>query len=271
MTATETTVDSALAELLIERQLAGAVRTTREQSLRYIDRTLTGDTGYTFGLSDWQDSSVAELVAATDAAAGDVLTEGDAGTGWISPERVIDGIHRHADALRRPLREGGVSVLLATGHPMGLLDHYAELARALRAAGNRVLQPLDNHMLTHDTPEHRAGTSGIRFICGVACAFENEAILHTHRPDYMTAMLQDLSATGQRVDLVIADHGMAGAAIEAGLETLSIADVNDSALMLAQHRGRHHHLLCVEDNLPPAQFHPVTEHLLSLAHTSALG
>jgi hypothetical protein len=37
-----------------------------------------------------------------------------------------------------------------------------------------------------------------------------------------------------------ADHGFAGAAIERGIPTLSIADVNDPALPLAQLRGRTH-------------------------------
>ena len=36
-----------------------------------------------------------------------------------------------------------------------------------------------------------------------------------------------------RPDLVFADHGFAGAAIERGVETISIADVNDPALLVA--------------------------------------
>lgn len=251
--------------LLADRRLAGRVRTTREQSLRYIEQTLTGDTNYTFGLQDWQTATFDELLAATEKVAGDLLTEGDPSQGWIEPDRVIEGIHRHAEALRGPLRHGGAAVLIATGHPMGLLEHYAEIARALQQADNLILKPLDDARLDAATGEHAEGESGIRFIAGVGCAFVDEAILHTHRPDYMAAMLAELGDRGCDVDLVIADHGMAGAAIEAGVETLSIADVNDSALMLAQQRGRHRDLLCIEDNFTPARFTPVTEAILRIA------
>lgn len=259
------TRNRAVRELLVERRLAGEVRTTRRQTLDYIGRTLTGDTNYTFGLGDWRTATLDELITVTARAAGDRLAEGDPAVGYICPDRALEGMVRHAEVLRGPLQEGGATVLLATGHPMGLLDHYAELARALEQTGNRVLRPLDDHRLDIATGEHQAGESGIRFVCGVGCAFVDEAILHTHRPDYMKAMLTQLALEDQHVDLVIADHGMAGAAIEAGVETVSIADVNDVALMLAQQRGRHDHLLCIEDNLTPAQFSPVTEFILTTA------
>jgi hypothetical protein len=84
---------------------------------------------------------------------------------------------------------------------------------------------------------------------------------HTHRSLYMEAMLDALDGTDE-VDLVIADPGFAGAAIEAGLPTLSIADVNDPALPLAQVRGRTDGVLLIDDGKPPASFVPVTEAIL---------
>ncbi|NED97844.1 hypothetical protein G1H11_21330 [Phytoactinopolyspora alkaliphila] len=257
--------DDALRDLLVERQLAGTVRTTRQQSVTYIERTLTGDPNYSFGLSDWQTATFDEVAAATKAVAGDLVTDGEADTGYISPECAIEGMYRHAAVIRPLVRSGEASILLATGHPTGLLEHYAELASALRTAGNRILRPLDDHRLPGATPTHAAGESGIRFVSGVGCAFDNEAILHTHLPDYMQAILAEAAASAQRIDLVIADHGMAGAAIEAGIPTLSIADVNDAALSLAHTRGRHEHILCIEDNFTPAQFTPVTEFILAKA------
>ena len=64
------------------------------------------------------------------------------------------------------------------------------------------------------------------------------------------------------VDVVIAGHGMAGAAIERGIQTLSIADVNDPALPLAQLRGRTDAVLPIDDNLAPSVFVPVTAAML---------
>ena len=54
----------------------------------------------------------------------------------------------------------------------------------------------------------------------------------------------------------------AGAAIERGIPTLSIADVNDPALPLAQVRGLTDAVLPIDDNLRPALFEPVTSYVL---------
>ncbi|MDQ6798698.1 MAG: phosphatase, partial [Actinomycetota bacterium] len=71
-------------------------------------------------------------------------------------------------------------------------------------------------------------------------------------------MLADSGGPDQ-VDLVVADHGFAGAAIEAGIPTLAIADVNDLALPLAQARGRTDSVIVLDDGLDASRFVPVTE------------
>jgi hypothetical protein len=58
-------------------------------------------------------------------------------------------------------------------------------------------------------------------------------------------------------DLVFADHGFAGAAIEAGVETISIADVNDLALLVARAQGRTDHVLVFDDHVDPNDYWPV--------------
>ncbi|MEV4570500.1 phosphatase [Nonomuraea sp. NPDC049419] len=251
--------------LLVERRLSGGIRTVRRQSLAYAHKMLKGDLDNTFGLEDWRTAAIDEVVAAVEAGIGDRITDGDPELGYIAPEHTLAGIRAHADALAPFLRDGGGTVLLATGHPTGLLDHYADLARALRNAGNRIVRVLDDHRLDRAVGAHAAGETGIRFFGGAACAFHDEAILHTHRPDYMEAMIAAVAGGGARIDLVIADHGMAGAAIAAGLHTLSIADANDIALFLAHARGRHEPVLPIEDNFTPAEFAPVTAYMLRRA------
>lgn len=86
-------------------------------------------------------------------------------------------------------------------------------------------------------------------------------LLHSHRPDYMEAMLEELGGP-DGVDAVIGDHGYAGAGVEAGIPTVSIADVNDPALPLAQLRGRTDGVLVVDDGLPASAYEPVTAALL---------
>ncbi|MGH3666417.1 MAG: phosphatase, partial [Egibacteraceae bacterium] len=116
--------------------------------------------------------------------------------------------------------------------------------------------PLDDAVLGHDEATGRR--RALRFLDGVGCVHDGGALLHTHRSRYMEAMLDAVGGGPGAVDLVVADHGMAGAALERGLRTLSIADVNDPALPLAQARGRTDAVLPIDDNLAPRRFVPVT-------------
>jgi hypothetical protein len=74
---------------------------------------------------------------------------------------------------------------------------------------------------------------------------------HTHRPDAMHRMLAD-----ERPDLVLADHGFAGAAIEAGVDTVSVADVNDPALLVAKAQGRTGVVIVMDDHVAPDAYWP---------------
>jgi hypothetical protein len=75
---------------------------------------------------------------------------------------------------------------------------------------------------------------------------------HTHQPDAMHRILE-----AERPDLAFADHGFAGAAVEAGVETIAIADVNDPALLVAQDQGRLEHVLVFDDHVDPNDYWPV--------------
>ena len=66
----------------------------------------------------------------------------------------------------------------------------------------------------------------------------------------------EIMLTAGRADLVVADHGFAGAAIEAGVETLSIADVNDPALIVAKAQGRTDIVVVLDDHVPPENYWP---------------
>ena len=59
-----------------------------------------------------------------------------------------------------------------------------------------------------------------------------------------------------RPDLVVADHGFAGAAIEAGVDTVSVADVNDPALIVAKAQGRTDVVVVMDDNVSPEAYWP---------------
>ena len=74
---------------------------------------------------------------------------------------------------------------------------------------------------------------------------------HTHSGEPMRRMLDEV-----RPDLVIGDHGFAGAAIEQGIEVVSVADVNDPALLVAAAQGRTEHVIVMDDNVQPDAYWP---------------
>lgn len=247
-----------LRDHLVSSGLAGEVATSPRDTLRNCGRLVSGDDDYTFGLDDWRSLTLREAVDAVRAVCGGDPggAEVPDGPGWIDPDATLRGIARHRDALAELAAAGGGRVLLATGHPTGLLGHYAALARALQASGCDLLAPLDDTWLSTDSRGRRLG---VRFVDGVGCVHDGASLRHTHRALFMEAMLD----VADDADLVIGDHGMAGAAVRRGIPTLSIADVNDPALPVAQVRGRTDAVLPIDDNLAPRLFVPVTEAMLS--------
>jgi hypothetical protein len=255
-----------LREHLVSSRLAGEVATPPASTLTNCAKLMAGNEHYTFGLPDWEDATLLEAVAAVRMLCGGDPggAEEQHGPGWIDPDRTVQAIGHHRARLADLVGGGGGRVLLATGHPTGLLPHYAAVARALQRHGSELLAPLDDVFLSIRDGD-RQRPRGIRFLDGVGCLFDGGRLLHTHRSRYMEAMLDSLGGGPGVVDLVIADHGMAGAAIARGLLTLSIADVNDPALPLAQARGRTDGVLTIDDNLAPRLFVPVTQAMLSWA------
>lgn len=247
---------------LVATRLSGWVATPMVSSLGNCARLLEGHPDYTFGLSDWRDATLPEVLGAVRAAGGTrVGVEGadEREDGFIDPGATLQGIRAHRSGVAQLLDGGGGRVVVATGHPFALLSHYGALARAFAAAGCEVLRPLEGERDGLTMPDGRS--CSIRYLDGVAALSADGALHHTHRAEYMEAML-DAVRGADAVDLVVADHGFAGAAIEAGITTLSIADVNDPALPLAQARGRTTGVLLIDDGLDPSLFVPVTDAVL---------
>jgi hypothetical protein len=151
--------------------------------------------------------------------------------------------HRLADAARRRR-----SVLFATGHPGDLDPLYGAIAELAAARGARIVRPADGAFWRDE--ELGQGWT-IAYHGAVGMVTDGERPRHTHRPDAMRRMLED-----ERPDLVVGDHGYAGAAIEDEIETLAIADVNDPALIVAKAQGRTRHLVVLDDHVPPEAYWP---------------
>lgn len=150
---------------------------------------------------------------------------------------------RLAEAARRRER-----ILFATGHPGDLDPLYGSIAELAARHGARIVRPAEGGSWS-DT--HVGHDWTIAYHGAVGMVTDGERPRHTHRPDAMRRMLEE-----ERPDLVLADHGFAGAAIEAGVETLSIADVNDPALIVARAQGRTEVVVVLDDHVPAENYWP---------------
>jgi hypothetical protein len=255
--------ERALLAHLESAALSGSVSTTVRNTRGKIDGLFAGDPRCRFGLSVCDTATPQQIDAALESEAGASL-DADETSGHIDPHRSLAGILAYGRALGTHLARGRGRALVATGHPAGLLGHYATIAATLEAHGLTVVTPLDGG------PELPVGfaeepPSSIRYVSGVACVYRKPGTLaHSHLPDYMNAMLDVQREAGEPIDLVIGDHGMAGAAVERDIPTLAIADVNDIPLLLTAGLT-HHTVLVIDDNRPAQLFRPVTDAILEEA------
>jgi Phosphatase len=210
---------------------------------------LEGDPDKQFGLTGLQDGLVLQdVLDLVSAGAGVVIDPAqEFGEVLIAPEPILDA----CEALGRRLAlaaEGGERVLIATGHPGGLDLLYREWERLLLTHGGTIIKPANGVSWRDPRLEH---DWSIGYLSGVGMQTDGRVPRHTHWPDAMQRMLD-----AERPDLVVADHGFAGAAIEAGVETVSVADVNDPALLVAKAQGRTDVVVVMDDHVAADAYWP---------------
>jgi hypothetical protein len=245
---------------LLETLLAGPTRTPRDNALRNARLLAQGDEDKSLGFSfeglDLQE--VMDAVADLCGCSPDPNETG--GPGYIDPERTLDALEAMAERLATAARRGE-KVLLCTGHPTGPLPLYQSVARALSAKGCKILTPREGERLGRD---RHGGSLRILYFDGVGVLGDGARLLHTHEAWPMEALLE----AGEPPDLVLADHGFAGAAIESGLETMALNDVNDPAIAVAKARGKIDVVVPLDDNVPPSLYRPLAEVLVRAIRTN---
>ena len=251
-----------LAAQLTEAKIAGAIATPRENNLANYRLMAARDPGYLFGLSPrglWTFDDVLHLMARRCGVSADPHDE--TGTDTIDPALTIDRLEAMAGRLRAAVAKKA-RVLVATGHPTGLLVVHLEIARALRAAGCTLLAPAAQWADVDGSG--RPHQRHVRSVLGVCVASQGANLLHTHSPVPMELMLGDLAARSvPPPDLVIADHGFAGAAGRAGIESVGFADSNDPALFVGEAEGDVAVCVPLDDNVLPHLYEPMTAFLLN--------
>lgn len=247
---------------LIEARIAGVVSHDRANVFGKLMRLCQGDPDSQFGLTGVDSLTFEDLLALMAEAGGFDPDPGvPDGVVEVDPDRIIERLQRIGDRLALAA-DRGERLVLATGHPTGLPLLYAETGKLLEREGAELLRPLEGRSWKEAGRQRE-----IRYLHGVAVLTDRGSTLHTHSADPMRRMLEEATP-----DLVFADHGFAGAAIEAGIDTVSIADVNDPALVVAEHQGRGGPVVVMDDNVRPEAYWPCFQVLASrLSSRSASG
>jgi histidinol phosphate phosphatase hisN-like protein len=236
-----------LADALVAARIAGPITSHDRGNVSWkIKQLVAGDPRAQFGLSGltgiFADEVLQLLAVETGFDPDPSLRDGPSS---IDPDRVLLALEAAGRRLARAA-DRGERVVLATGHPAGLPLLYMAVGDILENAGAKLLRPADGVNWTEE-----GHTRQIRYFHGVAVLTDRGSTLHTHAPGPMELMLER-----ERPDLVFADHGFAGAAIEAGIETISIADVNDPAPIVAKSQGRTQLVIVMDDNVQPEDYWP---------------
>jgi hypothetical protein len=232
---------------LLDGGVAGVNSHDRPNVFWKLHRLVQGEPDSRFGLSGVDTLSFEEVLGLMGEAGGfDPDPAVRHGLVVVDPDRVLEAAAEVGERLVLSA-ERGERVLLATGHPTGLPLLYQAVGELLVEAGAKLLRPLEGF-----TWEEEGRRRQIRYFGGVAMLTDRSSALHTHSPDSMQRMLEEALP-----ELVFADHGFAGAAIEAGIDTVSIADVNDPALVVARHQGRTGPVIVMDDNVQPESYWPV--------------
>jgi hypothetical protein len=236
-----------LADALVAARIAGPITSHDRANVRWkIKQLVSGDAHGQFGLSGLSGIAADEVLRLVADETGfdpdPALREGPSS---IDPERLLLALEAAGRRLAHAAQRGE-RVILATGHPAGLPLLYIAVGELLEDAGAKLLRPAERLNWTEEGRSRQ-----IRYFHGLAVLTDRGSTLHTHSPGPMELMLEQ-----ERPDLVFADHGFAGAAIEAGIDTISIVDVNDPAPIVAKSQGRTELVIVMDDNVQPEDYWP---------------
>ncbi|GAA2291125.1 phosphatase [Nonomuraea roseoviolacea subsp. roseoviolacea] len=249
-----------LREHLVRTRIAGDVATPRENNLDHYSSLANGDPYYLLGLTCEQPWSFRDVLALMAKSAGVVADPGHRrGQDTIDPDLTIDALDAMAERIAAALSRERPRLLFATGHPTGLLAVHLPLARLAAERGATLLTPAEGWTYSGSgfgRPRR------LRYLDDVAMLDDKGGFVHTHDAAPMEWMLAELGDAPP--DLVIADHGWAGAAGEAGVPTVAFADSNDPGLFVGEAEGKIDVVVPLDDNVLPRYYAPLTDRLVTL-------
>ncbi|PPH21837.1 phosphatase [Rathayibacter toxicus] len=254
-----------LAAALDQARLTGAVLTDRASNLGNLRRLAARESAHLYGVDvaeHWTFESLLALMGERVGISTD--PEFECGQDHIDARLTVQRLVAYRERLASAVRSGAL-LLFATAHPGTLMDVYRRFATVAREAGAAVLDinalPFaapDQIRVPLADPHHSLWCTG-----GVTCLARGGSLLHTHAPEPMNALLDRLDELGIRPDLVVADHGWAGAAGRRGLPTIAIADCNDPAVFVAEAQGSIEVVVPMDDGLAVHLYEPVIDFVVA--------
>jgi Phosphatase len=228
------------ADLLLDAGVAGTCTSHgAENNLYKIGLLLEMDEANTFGMEELlRDVGFGEAYEAVAHQIGNPPDrEENPGRGCIDPARTAAGLVEAGERIGAVAGSGG-RVIFATGHPGAMILYYLGLARWARELGGEVL--------TVETRARYERGVSLDWAESVATLGDGASLFHTHDPEPMSDLLRQTGA----VELVVADHGFAGAAIASGIPTVVVMDTNDPAFAVVAGRGADMTVVPMDDNRP---------------------
>ncbi len=253
---------AALARHLDAVRITGLVGTPRESNLSHIGRFLAQERQFDFGVAlsrEWTEDEVFDLMVDRVGISGD--REFTEGVDTISADKCIDALDRMRSVLLEVVEARG-SILFATGHPAGLLPVHQAVAAWAESRGATIAGlPIDEQSAPVWVEAPVGGD--VRRMDRVHVWHQHGGLPHTHFAEPMLTLLEALQSAGERApDLVVADHGWAGAAGTSGVRTVGYADCNDPALFVAEAQGQVEVAVPLDDNVLPQFYELLLDYLV---------
>jgi hypothetical protein len=244
--------DHVVERRLTKLRLAGPeLSHSRENNLDAVRRLSQSDPYVSFGIRrviDYVEQNNLEAEDLLQIVAGITKCSKDMhytqGRGYISPGSTIKGLRTAALTLRRVASQGG-TVVFGTGHPGAMLDYYMDLADLVRKLGGRVIDLAKGQLVFQGEDQDHVRV--VDSINSIAFLSDTCSALHSHDSKPMELMLNDAE---RLPDLVVADHGFAGEAINRDIPTIAVMDTNDPGLAVAKNLGANVILIPMNDNRP---------------------
>lgn len=218
---------------LLRSGITGEIRSHgAKTNLESVKRVTKEDPYVTFGIQvvhqavrrrEMTYTQAVDIVAASLGTTGERFRQD--GPGYIDPRLTAERFGQMLDVIDEVAAANG-RFLVATAHPGSMVTYYSKLIAYITDRGGQVYRA--------PQPFKIAEYRWIDQIHGIHILSDEGNLLHTHDGAGFWQFLEHMPSLP---DVVLADHGYAGAAINHGLKTIAIHDVDDPGIPLAAHLG----------------------------------